>query len=204
MLALLYVALGTRLLLRFFWIDALLLGTALCLHTLLSYPAVKAMDLLNRQPVVPTIGGALIADTLARVLLAILIQTARNVDGGSWNGFCGCFCSASLFCSRWCLPRAARAMFVQSGVSRPEKVMLALVVLRAGLCDPTDRHRVDHGRVFCVTIDTGMRIELDILTGQLHVWAMAGPCLPRCWWVDRLRPGSRAGSTDTLAENVYS
>jgi len=199
------LALGTGLLLQFSWTGALLLGTALSSHTLVAYPVVKAMDLLNRQAVVTAIGGTLITDTLALVLLAVLIQSAGHEEGGGWGWLAPLLLLAVVvLVSVLTVPRLARAMFAQADVSRAEKALLVLVLLLvlasvtrligtesilggflAGLClnrplrDWPELH--EHlgfvGRMIFIPfffIDTGMRIELDVLTGQPQVWMMAG------------------------------
>ncbi len=199
------LAVSTGLLLQFSWTGALLLGTALSSHTLVAYPVVKAMDLLNRQAVVTAIGGTLITDTLALVLLAILIQSAGHGDGGGWGWLTPLLLLAVVvLVSVLTVPRLARAMFAQPAVSRAEKALLVLVLLLvlasvtrligtesilggflAGLClnrplrDRPELH--EHlgfvGRMIFIPfffIDTGMRIGLDVLIGQLAVWIMAG------------------------------
>jgi Kef-type K+ transport system membrane component KefB len=199
------LALGAGLLLQFSWIGALLLGTALCSHTLVAYPVVKAMGLLKRQAVVTAIGGTLITDTLALVLLAILIQTTRDGDGGSWGWLLPLLLLAVVvLLAAATVPRLARVMFAQPEISRAEKALLVLVVLLvlasvtqligtesilggflAGLClnrplrerPELHEHLGFVGRMIFIPfffIDTGMRIELDVLTGQLMVWVMAG------------------------------
>ncbi len=199
------LALGAGLLLQFSRIGALLLGTALCSHTLVAYPVVKAMGLLKRQAVVTAIGGTLITDTLALVLLAILIQTAGDGDGGSWGWLLPLLLLAVVvLLAAATVPRLARVMFAQPGISRAEKALFVLVVLLvlasvtqligtesilggflAGLClnrplrerPELHEHLGFVGRMIFIPfffIDTGMRIELDVLTGQLRVWVMAG------------------------------
>ena len=56
------------------WAGALLLGTVISSHTLLAYPVVEKLGLVRRRSVVAAIGGTLITDTLALVLLAVVIQ----------------------------------------------------------------------------------------------------------------------------------
>jgi Kef-type K+ transport system membrane component KefB len=199
------LAAGAGLLLNLSWTGALLLGTALSSHTLVAYPVVKALDLLKRQAVVTAIGGTLITDTLALVLLAVLIQSAGQQQGGGWGWLTPLLLLGPVvLISVLTVPLLARAMFAQPAVSRAEKALLVLVLLLvlasatrligtesilgaflAGLClnhalrDRPELH--EHlgfvGRMIFIPfffIDTGMRIELDVLTGQLDVWLMAG------------------------------
>jgi Kef-type K+ transport system membrane component KefB len=199
------LAMGAGLLLEFSWIGALLLGTALCSHTLVAYPVVKAMGLLDRKPVVTAIGGTLITDTLALVLLAILIQSTGSESDGSWGWLVPLLLlGVVVLIALVTVPRLARAMFRHEVASRAEKALLVLVVLLvlasvtrligtesilggflAGLClnrslrerPELHEHLGFVGRMIFIPfffIDTGMRIELDVLTGQLEVWVMAG------------------------------
>lgn len=196
---------GVALLLDFSWTGALLLGTALCSHTLVAYPVVKALDLLKRQPVVTAIGGTLITDTLSLVLLAILIQSAGQEEGGGWGWLTPLLLLALVVVvSVLTVPRLARTAFSSSRVTRAEKALLVLVLLLvlasatrligtesilggflAGLClnralrerPELHEHLGFVGRMLFIPfffIDTGMRIELDVLTGQWPVWLMAG------------------------------
>jgi len=124
------IALAVALLMQFSWIGALLLATALSSHTLVAYPVVKQLKLLDRQPVVTAVGGTLITDTLALVLLAVLIQ--RVGSGG--EGFLGSLMPLALLAGVVALalltvPRLARALFAQERVSRAEKALFVLVVL---------------------------------------------------------------------------
>lgn len=196
-------AVAAALLLQFSWTGALLLGTALSSHTLVAYPVVKAMDLLNRQAVVTAIGGTLITDTLALVLLAILIQSAGHESGG-WGWLTPLLLLAIVvLVSVLTVPRLARALFAQADVARAEKALLVLVLLLvlasvtrligtesilggflAGLClnralrerPELHEHLGFVGKMIFIPfffVDTGMRIEAEVL-GQLAVWAMAG------------------------------
>ncbi|CAN5811498.1 hypothetical protein BH23PLA1_BH23PLA1_41190 [soil metagenome] len=124
------IALAVALLMQFSWIGALLLATALSSHTLVAYPVVKQLKLLNRQPVVTAVGGTLITDTLALVLLAFLIQRADSSGGG----FLGSLMPLALLAGLVALalltvPRLARILFPQERVSRAEKALFVLVIL---------------------------------------------------------------------------
>lgn len=198
------IALAAALLMQFSWIGALLLATALCSHTLVAYPVVKQLKLLNRQPVVTAVGGTLITDTLALVLLAILIQRA----GSGGDGLPGSLMPLALLAglvavALLTVPRLARALFAQERVSRAEKALFVLVILLvlasvsrligtesilgaflAGLCLNSalrDRHELhEHlgfvGRMIFIPfffIDTGMRIDADVLVGDGRVWLLA-------------------------------
>jgi Kef-type K+ transport system membrane component KefB len=106
---------------------ALLLGALISSHTLLAYPIVKRLGLLRRVPVVTAIGGTLITDTLALVLLAIVISTLEPGATG-WIaplGLLALIAASSL----WAVPRLSRAVLRRDGISRAEKALYVLVVL---------------------------------------------------------------------------
>lgn len=66
------------------WAGAVLLGVALASHTLLSYPIIERLGLVHRRAIVATIGGTLLTDTTALVVLAVLIR--QPGEGGPWGG----------------------------------------------------------------------------------------------------------------------
>ncbi|MEI2610423.1 MAG: cation:proton antiporter [Candidatus Promineifilaceae bacterium] len=79
--ALIPVVSGTllgRYILHFSWAASILLSSMLASHTLLAYPIVSRMGISRNQVVAITIGGTLIADTIALIILAII--------AGSQNG----------------------------------------------------------------------------------------------------------------------
>lgn len=185
---------------------ALLLATALASHTLVAYPMVQQLGLMQRQPVVTAVGGTLLTDTLALVALAVLIQQVERQDGGAWGWLQPLVLLGALVAvAAWGVPRLAHTMFA-SAVSRAEKALFVLVVLLvlasaarligtesilgaflAGIClNPALREREElheHlgfvGRMVFIPfffIDTGMRIELAVLR-DAGVWQLAGVLL---------------------------
>lgn len=199
------LALSAALLMQFPWIGALLLATALSSHTLVAYPIVKRLGILNRKAVVAAIGGTLLTDTLALVLLAILIQMTDRESAGNWGPLVPLALLAGLVAlALVTVPRLARHLLAHEHASRAEKALFVLVTLLvlasiaetigtepilgaflAGIClnrALRERHELhEHlgfvGRMIFIPfffVDTGMRIDLDILTGQAWVWVLAG------------------------------
>jgi Kef-type K+ transport system membrane component KefB len=116
--------------LQFSWQGALLLATALSSHTLVAYPVVKQMQLMQRQPVVTAIGGTLVTDTLALISLAILVETAGQGDDGAWAWLKPLALLAVLAAiAAFIVPRLARRMFASEQIQRAEKALFVLVVL---------------------------------------------------------------------------
>ena len=71
--------------LGFTHISALLFGLLLAPHTMLAYPIASRFGLSKILPVNITVGGTIIADTLALVLLAVIAGTSTGeVDAAFW------------------------------------------------------------------------------------------------------------------------
>lgn len=69
------------------WPAAVMLGTLLSSHTLVAYPLVARLKLYDHPPVVTAVGGTIITDTLALVLLVFVLQLSPGGGGdvpGPW------------------------------------------------------------------------------------------------------------------------
>ena len=86
--ALIPVVAGTlvgRYLLQFSWMASLLLSSMLASHTLLAYPIVSRMGVSRNQVVAMAIGGTLIADTIALIMLAVIAGSQEGaLDAAFW------------------------------------------------------------------------------------------------------------------------
>ena len=82
------LVIGAALLVGYEWPGALLLGAALSSHTLVAYPMLERMKLLSRRPVVATVGGTLVTDTLALIVLVLVVRGVTHEDTGvlAWLG----------------------------------------------------------------------------------------------------------------------
>lgn len=106
---------------------ALLLGALLSSHTLLAYPIVERLGLLRRVPVVTAIGGTLLTDTLALVLLAVVISS-EGAGAAGWIAPVALLAAITAL-ALWGVPRLSGAVFRSTAISRAEKALFALVVL---------------------------------------------------------------------------
>lgn len=71
--------------LDFSWPSAILLGSLFASHTLLSYPIVSKLGLSKRESVTTAIGGTIITDTAALLVLAVVANAAQGQSGlGFW------------------------------------------------------------------------------------------------------------------------
>jgi Kef-type K+ transport system membrane component KefB/nucleotide-binding universal stress UspA family protein len=64
--------------LGFSWTTSILVASMFASHTLVGYPIITKLGIVRNRAVLTTVGGTIIADTLALLVLAII---ARSVDG---------------------------------------------------------------------------------------------------------------------------
>jgi Kef-type K+ transport system membrane component KefB len=181
---------------------ALLLAAALASHTLVSYPMIAARGLVRRRAVVAGIGGTLVTDTAALVVLVVVLGQATG-DGGlaplAPIGWLAGLAAAALLL----VPRLARRVLSAEDHTPAERALFALAVLLllaalaeaagtedilgafiAGLCLNRALHRRpevrDHvafvGRMVFIPVffvDTGMRLELAAFA-ETSTWLAAG------------------------------
>lgn len=71
--------------LDFSWPSAILLGSLFASHTLLSYPIASKLGLSKRESVTTAIGGTIITDTAALLVLAVVANASQGQSGlGFW------------------------------------------------------------------------------------------------------------------------
>ena len=72
-------------LLNFNLLTSILLASMFASHTLISYPIVSKLGVTKNQAVTITVGGTMITDTLALLVLTIIVGlSAGSVDNGFW------------------------------------------------------------------------------------------------------------------------
>ncbi|SDD46244.1 cation:proton antiporter [Niabella drilacis] len=72
-------------LLHFNWMTAILLGSLISSHTLLAYPIVSKLGIAKDKSVNIAVGGTMITDTLALLVLAVIVgMTKGQVDAAFW------------------------------------------------------------------------------------------------------------------------
>ena len=71
--------------LNFSWMTSVLLASMFASHTLIAYPIVSKMGVTKNQAVNVTVGGTMITDTLALLVLAVIVGMTRGqVDTMFW------------------------------------------------------------------------------------------------------------------------
>jgi Kef-type K+ transport system membrane component KefB len=182
---------------------AALFGVIIASHTLVSYPILLRLGLLQRLSVITAVGGTLVTDALSLILLAVVMASAR---AGSATGVLLPLALLTLLAigSLLLVPRLADATFGTERMSQAEKALFALVVLMvlaslsdalgtehilgaflAGIClnralarhKPLREHLEFVGRMLFVPfflVWTGALLDVDALTGEPRVWLIAG------------------------------
>lgn len=194
--------LGIALLLEVEWAGALLLAAALSSHTLISYPAIQRMGLIHHRPIVAGVGGTLLTDTAALVVLVIVLQLSGAEEGAlGWAGplvLLAVLAAAAILG----LPRLARRVVDNPNAGLAENalfVVAALLALSAiaeligtkdilgafiaGLAlnlslkrrEALLEHVIFAGRMLFIPfffIQTGMLLELEVFT-EVRTWVIA-------------------------------
>lgn len=74
--------LAGRYILGFDWTASVLLASLFASHTLLAYPIASRFGLSRSEPVAITVGGTIITDTLALMVLAVIADLSKGVEFG--------------------------------------------------------------------------------------------------------------------------
>ncbi len=194
--------LGVSLFFGLEWAGALLLAAALASHTLISYPIIQRLGLIHRRPIVAAVGGTLLTDTAALVILVLVLQLSSS-EGGvlGWAGpiiLLACLAAAALLG----LPKLANAVLNDPEASLAENALfiVAMLVALAALAELIGtkdilgafiagialnrtlqgredllEHLIFAGRMLFIPfffISTGMKLELAVF-GQPQPWIMA-------------------------------
>ncbi|MFU8804759.1 MAG: cation:proton antiporter [Bradymonadaceae bacterium] len=112
----------------FTWPVSLLLASMFASHTLLAYPVISKLGLSKNPAVTTAVGGSMISDTGALLVLAIVLGAHRGDLGASFWITLGVGLAIYGFVVFWCLPRIARWFFRTVG---SEGVMEYVFVLAA-------------------------------------------------------------------------
>ncbi|HPN72625.1 MAG TPA: cation:proton antiporter, partial [Candidatus Omnitrophota bacterium] len=126
---------GARYLLSFSWPAAILLASMFASHTLIPFPITSRLGIQRNKAVVATVGGTIITDTLALLVLALVAEyTTSQLTAFFWTRQI-ILLAALVWFSLWLLPRIASFFFqVLSPDGGGEFIMtLALVFLTAHL-----------------------------------------------------------------------
>jgi len=115
--------------LDFSWMAALLISAMIATHTLVSYPIVSNLGISRNRVVNVGIGGTIITDTIALLILAVIAESTQGeINLMFWLQFLVYF-SVFVFIVNWVFPRLSRWFFRNyDGQSSLEYVFVLTVV----------------------------------------------------------------------------
>ena len=91
--------------------SALLVGSAFASHTLLAYPIASRLGIVRNRAVISTLGGTILTEILALVLLAVVVESRGQGAGlAFWAGLALPFAAYGVLVL-WGLPRVGRWFF---------------------------------------------------------------------------------------------
>ncbi|TAK36050.1 MAG: cation:proton antiporter [Saprospiraceae bacterium] len=116
-------------LLGFDWMAALLLASMFSTHTLISYPIVNRLHITQNEAVTTTVGGTIITDTLALLLLTVVSSSVQGtIDGWFW-GKLALSLAAFVLVVFGVLPIVARWFFQWVGSDLTHQLVFALALV---------------------------------------------------------------------------
>jgi Kef-type K+ transport system membrane component KefB/nucleotide-binding universal stress UspA family protein len=112
--------------------SALLLGALLASHTLIAYPLALSMGLTRSGAVTSAVGGTMIADTAALLVLAVVASSTRGaLDAAFWIRFVGSL-GVFIVAVTLGLPRLARWYFRREASGTAATFLFVMTALFAG------------------------------------------------------------------------
>lgn len=186
------------------WPASLLIGSMLASFTLLTYPQIVRLGLARHEPVVITVGGTLITDTLALLVLAVIAEASRRPltplfalrMAASFGAFLAIVLLGVPRLSRWFFLTVARdgglqflfvlvTAFLCAALSHLAGVEAIIGAFLAGLTlgrvvprDSVLMNRLQFvGQLLFIPfflLSTGMLVNLRALAADRHSWAVGG------------------------------
>lgn len=145
---------------------ALMLGTLLSSHTLVAYPLVARLKLLHHPPVVTAVGGTLITDTLALILLVIVLQTAgQGGDHGTGPWWVALILLALLAAAALSLIPRYGSRFLSRDLLRAERALavLAVVLVLASAADMIGTEKILGAFIAGVSLNRPLKENPELL-----------------------------------------
>lgn len=123
------VGTGAMMLVGYGVLAAVLVASCLASHTLVALPILNKLGIMKARPVTATLGGTLITNVLALLVLAVVVKAKEgNLTLGFWL-----FLIPSLiiftFVTLWGLPRLGRWFFVKFGHDEGAEFVFVLAAL---------------------------------------------------------------------------
>jgi len=114
------------------WTSAILMASMFASHTLLAYPAASRLGVHRSEPVTVSVGATIITDTLALLVLAVVLESAKGqaLDFRFWGGiFLALFLMVVLIGQL--IPRIARWFFQNVTESGGAQFLFVLAIVCA-------------------------------------------------------------------------
>jgi Kef-type K+ transport system membrane component KefB len=183
--------------------SALLLASMYATHTLISYPIVSRLGVTKNEAVTITVGGTIITDTAALLLLSFITATAK---GGTWDDIAlkmGLSFTIFLIVVMGIFPRIARWFFKNVESEGASQYIFALLVVFASavmaelanvepiigafMAGLVLNRLIPHSSVLMnrvnfvgnalfiplFLISVGMRVDLSVLFADINSWKVA-------------------------------
>lgn len=114
------------------WAPALLMASMFASHTLLAYPVASRLGIHKSEPVTISVGATIITDTLALLVLAVVVDSAQDIalDVHFWVGIVVGLLLLVVLISQL-IPRLARWFFQHVTESGPTQFLFVLTVVCA-------------------------------------------------------------------------
>lgn len=114
------------------WASAILIASMFASHTLLAYPVASRLGIHRAEPVTISVGATIITDTLALVVLAVVLDANRGIplDAAFWSGLLVSMAVLVLIIAL-VIPRLARWFFQHAGESGGAQFLFVLAVVCA-------------------------------------------------------------------------
>ncbi len=112
------------------WPGALLMASLFASHTLLAYPVASRLGIHRTEPVTVSVGATIITDTLALLVLAVVVDAAKGIpmDARFWLGL-GAGMLTLVLAIGQLIPRIARWFFRRVTESGPAQFLFVLAVV---------------------------------------------------------------------------
>jgi Kef-type K+ transport system membrane component KefB len=194
-------------LLGFDWPAAMMLGAVIAPHTLLAYPLASRLGLAKRQAVTAAVGGTILTDTLALMVLTVVAGAATGtLSGWFWFKTVGALVGfgALIF---WGVPKLGSWFLKSASLTRDQEYAFVLTILFATgaiakildiepivgafLAGLTLNRLIPERSSLMVRVQsfgnavfipffllaTGMLVNPQVLVAEPHSWAIAGAIL---------------------------
>jgi len=114
------------------WATSILMASMFASHTLVAYPVAMRLGIGKNRAVTPAVGGTIITDTAALLVLAVIAASTRGaLDAGFWIRLCA-FLGIYVIAVATLLPRMGRWLFRHEKAGANAEYLFILTALFVG------------------------------------------------------------------------